>query len=162
MVSHMVYWIIAWNQMINKHLVENGYIRCPIEPCIYVKKKSEKILIMGIHVDDMLYCASSLEIIQEFEEILESEFQLKKTGDPNSYLGMGIHRDGKYGIFIEQTKYKVVEEYRLEDSKGYRTPMETGLLLENSSREKMEDITLFQQIVGSLLYANGFKKKDRL
>lgn len=151
---------IWWNNTLHNFLTEHGYQRSEAEACLYSKWNDKDFIWIVIHVDDMLYMATIKSLIKQFENELEARFELKKTEKPSTYLGMGLRWVQK-GIMVTQDKYiqKMLEAFELDRSHPKPTPMETSLLLEKDS-EMMQDKHLYQQMVGSLLYASGQTRVD--
>ena len=150
-----------WYDTISGYLSKMGYERCPVEQCLFQKRKGTDLILIVLHVDDMFYVSSAKSMLDEFEDLLEQRFELKKTRKPEAYLGMALRWTNE-GISVRQDQYvlKMLSEFELERSQVKKTPMQTGLILEKSAEGAMDNKELYQQIVGSLLYIGGHTRVD--
>nr|GFD13291.1 hypothetical protein [Tanacetum cinerariifolium] len=58
----------AWNTRIGSYLKKNGYVQCPYEYALYVKKDDDKILLAALFVDYILFFGNGEKMIKEFKE----------------------------------------------------------------------------------------------
>src|SRR5260221_2714923 len=75
------------------------------------------------------------------------------VGDCKEFLRMRVQRKGR-SIYIDQCSYleKVVEHFGMTNAKHTRTPLPTYIPTPNKREVNPQMCTLFQQIIGSLLY----------
>ena len=64
------------------------------DPCLYLSEEDGELMTVNVHVDDCCICYSSEKQYQRFRKRLETEFQISKSDDSNSFLGMIIERLG--------------------------------------------------------------------
>ena len=91
--------------------------------------------------------------ISEFKVDLNASFEMSDLGLLHHYLGIQFKQcDG--GIALCQTQYveTLLRRFSLEDCKPIATPMETGLKLSLHDVGDHFDVTLYQQLVGCLIY----------
>ena len=62
------------------------------DPYLYLNDEDDEIMTVNVHVDDCCICYSSEQKYQAFRKRLESEFQISKSDDSNSFLGVIIER----------------------------------------------------------------------
>jgi hypothetical protein len=83
-------------------------------------------------------------------------FKIKNLGPIKDYLGIDIEHNAKGGLIkLSQTKYinKVLERFGMSNAKPVSTPLDPKIKLEpNNKQASKDDIKLFQQIIGCLLY----------
>ena len=74
-------------------------------------------------------------------------------GELTFFLGLQVSQR-KDGIFISQTKYikDLLKKFDLEDCSSAKTPMATTTKLDEDSKGKKVDISVYRGMVGSLLY----------
>ena len=75
------------------------------------------------------------------------------TGEFNFFLGLQV-KQSEVEIFISQTKYakNPVKRFGLETAKHFRkTPMSTTLKLSKDENRVSVDLTLYNNMIGSLL-----------
>jgi hypothetical protein len=96
-----------WNKRLNKILVDAGYKRCFSDPCLYFKIDSSGKTFICVYVDDILYCASSLELIELFEDVIRKGVRkVSLLGDVEKFLGMEFTRNRiKKTTHLTQTDY---------------------------------------------------------
>jgi hypothetical protein len=65
-----------WNDQLNSILLEIGFIRCPVHPCLYTRLRNEVFIILGVHVDDgLMGCNKDSEFdlfLTEFNDVTKS------------------------------------------------------------------------------------------
>jgi len=89
----------AWNTRIDKYFMENGFIQCPYEHALYVKKTKDKMLVVAIYVDDLIFMGNNLGMVEKFKEEMKREFQMTDLDLMKSFLGLEI-RQGSSRIFV--------------------------------------------------------------
>lgn len=80
----------AWYSKLNKCLEGLGFSRCPYEHGVYVKRDGEKVLIVGVYVDDLLVTGSNISLIKNFKEQMSLKFDMSDMGRLNYYLGIEV------------------------------------------------------------------------
>jgi hypothetical protein len=83
-----------WNDMLHKILLELGFLRCPVDPCLYFYKRGGVSALLTIHVDDGLLFASHEELLDEF--IRKIQLHLPKvtlTRPLQKYVGVEVHHN---------------------------------------------------------------------
>src|ERR1035441_2770566 len=56
-----------WYYTLHEHLEKNGYKRLETEPCVYIHREGEKIIIIAVYVDD-INIASNDDVLLRSEE----------------------------------------------------------------------------------------------
>ncbi|XP_024163997.1 uncharacterized mitochondrial protein AtMg00810-like [Rosa chinensis] len=82
-----------------------------------------------------------------------AEFEMTDLGLLHYFLGIEVVQSAT-GIFIMQKKYavEILDRFEMKTCNSVGTPIEPGLKLTKDPKGKKVDITLFKQIVGSLMY----------
>jgi Reverse transcriptase (RNA-dependent DNA polymerase) len=57
----------AWNTRIDNYFKENGFKQCSFEAAIYVKACKDKLLIVALYVDDLIFMDNNQRLIEEFK-----------------------------------------------------------------------------------------------
>ncbi|KAL8112473.1 hypothetical protein AgCh_019977 [Apium graveolens] len=70
----------AWYAKLSKCLEELGFIRCPYEHAVYTKRIGGEMLLMGVYVDDLLVTGTSVSVIEEFKEQMNTHFEMRNLG----------------------------------------------------------------------------------
>nr|GEW58601.1 hypothetical protein [Tanacetum cinerariifolium] len=70
----------AWNTRIGLYLKKNLYVKCSYEHAQYVKKDDDKILLVALFVDYILFFGNGEKMIKEFKEAMTQEFEITDLG----------------------------------------------------------------------------------
>lgn len=143
----------AWYSKLNSYLEEIGFKRCPYEHGVYTKRDGNKILIVGIYVDDILETGTDLSVIQSFKNQMNAKFGMSDMGLLSYYLGIDV-RQNNGCIELRQTGYakKVLERAGLADCNPTKFPMDPKEIITKDESGKGVNSTEFKSLVGGLRY----------
>ncbi|CAH9103236.1 unnamed protein product [Cuscuta epithymum] len=113
----------AWNSRIDQYFQANGFMKCPQEHALYVKKNRQgDILLVCIYVDDLIFTGNNMTMFDEFKQVMTREFEMTDIGLMSYYLGIEVKQMDD-GIFITQEGYarEVLKKFNMEDSKPRST-----------------------------------------
>lgn len=82
----------AWFGRFSKFMKEIGYKQSDADHTRFVKKRSKKVTILIVYVDDMVVTGSDDEEINKLQQILATEFELKDLGNLKYFLGIEVAR----------------------------------------------------------------------
>jgi hypothetical protein len=150
-----------WWLLISQFLRDIGFKATVSDPCLFFKRsKSGRLLLLFLFVDDMQvgYHAADREEWSLLKAQLVQRFNTKDMGPSTWILGMRITRNRKARtIALDQELYvtKALQRYGMQDCKPVSTPEFIGSVSGCSEAELQApaDIHLFQEIVGTLMYA---------
>ena len=117
-----------WNVTLVKRLLEQGFTRSKLDPCIFWKREGESIILLGVYVDDVSASYNNREKYKIFVSDLEKKFKISKREEMKDFLSMEITRDrSKRTVDLKQTKYvdDLLERFGQENSKPASTPMDS-------------------------------------
>ena len=117
----------------------NGYNRCEMDHCCYLKKFKSSYIILLLYVDDMLIVGSGMQEINKLKKHLSNDFQMKDLGSAKQILGMSIVSDRVFvTLKLSQAKYikKVLEKFSMADAKAISTPLGSQLRLTKKQSPK--------------------------
>jgi Reverse transcriptase (RNA-dependent DNA polymerase) len=60
---------------ISSYLKENDFKQCSFKYVIYVKAKKNKLLIIILYVDDLIFMDNNKKLIDEFKKMMELKFE---------------------------------------------------------------------------------------
>lgn len=102
---------------------------------------------------DDLFITGVEQIIQERKKMLAAEFEMKDLRLMHYYLGLEAWQRPR-DIYLGQGKYiiKLLQKFGMMESTLMVTPMVTNLKNLRSSDSSLVDPTLYQQLVGSVMY----------
>ncbi|KAM5549490.1 putative mitochondrial protein, partial [Rosa sericea] len=106
-----------------------------------------------VYVDDIVFGSTSKYLVNEFQSVMESEFEMSMCGELTFFLGLQV-KQLDAGIFLSQTKYaeNLIKKFGLESKKVVNNPMSTTTKLSEDPNGKSIDSTLYRSMIGSLLY----------
>ncbi|KAG7599681.1 GAG-pre-integrase domain [Arabidopsis suecica] len=143
----------AWNNKLNKILMDLKFIKCSKEPSLYRKTENDESLVVAVYVDDLLVTGSSLQLILEFKKGMSAQFEMSDLGKLTYYLGIEvIQYEG--GIMLKQERYatKILEETGMLDCNAVHIPMDANLKLSKAKGEEGIDEKEYRRNIGCLRY----------
>ena len=110
-------------------------------------------MIVQIYVDDIIFGSTHPKLTEDFRKLMETEFEMSSMRRINFFLGLNI-RQSSEGIFVNQEAYTktILSKFGINGDSRIRVPMAFGTKLTPSLDKPAADITLYRQIIGSLLY----------
>jgi len=117
-----------------------------------VKSEDGRLAIVLVYVDDLIITGDYSEEIQRTRENLSIRFKMKELGELKHFFGFEVERT-KEGLFLGQQKYaKDLPKYEMLDCKPISTPMDPNVRLQEDKGKYLEDVIMYRQLVGSLIY----------
>ncbi len=146
-----------WYAKIHNYLVNVLKFKSSMnDPCLYVKKTSNRILIVALYVDDLLILGNSKKDIAALKGELSKRFEMKDLGPAKVMLGIEITRDRtNRKIFISQKEYtkQVLNRFQMANSRAVSTPMDkTAFSTLKHDQEALDENVPYRQAIGSLIY----------
>jgi hypothetical protein len=150
-----------WQKKFTARLIELGLRQISEEPCFFVND----FIFLLFFTDDTITLSriENRERTLAFKKSLMESFDIKDLGELKWFLGVRVLRDRpNRKLWLCQDSYieKIANRFNLQPMKAPTTPMVTDLLEKNTEKAKPQDIHLFQQKVGSLLYATAITRPD--
>jgi len=149
--------------------IEQGYIRCHYDNCIYFQQFGGSFVYLLLYVDDMLIASKDKSLINKLKCQLSDEFEMKDLGATKKILGLEIHRDRKAGkLYLSQRKYleKILDRLNMSNCKSVSTPLAAHFKLSFESYPKTkQDLEKMSHVpysiaVDSLMYAMACTRPD--
>ncbi|KAJ9541354.1 hypothetical protein OSB04_027860 [Centaurea solstitialis] len=143
----------TWYDTLSTFLLSKGFERGKIDSTLFLKKYPKHILLVQIYVDDIIFGSTNPKLCEKFEVLMKTEYKMSMMGELTYFLGLQIKQSEK-GIFINQGKYvlDMLKKFDLTSCTPMKTPMATPLSLDEDSKGKPGDVTLYRGMIGSLLY----------
>jgi hypothetical protein len=145
-------------------LIKWGFEQTPAEPCLFINHTTGVMLL--VYVDDIAAAAKSKLQLQHFFETLSARFTAKNLGEIEKILGARITRDRKNRtLYIDQEQYltTMLDRFGItaEKHKARKIPTaEYESLRPTNKMDERINISEYQQVIGSLLYAMVFTRPD--
>jgi len=146
----------AWYYRLDKYLHQQGFSKGSADSNIYIKIENDKLLILVVYVDDIIFGNNEEAMSQSFSLMMQKEFEMSLLGELTYFLGLQIQQN-KNGIFLSQTKYlkHILKKYGMEDSKPVCTPMVTRCSLSANDELVAVHQPTYRSMIGSLVYLTG-------
>ena len=108
-----------WHYKIDSFLLtELGFKTTRSDPCLYIKREGNSIMIIALYVDDLLLAGSDLDAILWMKGELNKRFEMNDLGEAKVCMGLEIHRNRGTGqLWLGQRKYAESELERFHMSK---------------------------------------------
>ena len=140
----------CWNKKFNDFLTKEGFKSSFAVPCLYIRNRNGRKLILVLYVDDGLIASSNKEDVEQFITDLKKSFQIS-CSEAKFYLGLEIAQE-KDGIKITQKGYieKILKKFNMENA----NPVETPIIKSSQNIEpgKAESKFPYRSAVGALMY----------
>ena len=117
-----------WYKKFDSFMSSNGFTRCQVDHCYYIKKFNNRFIILLLSVDDMLTVGPNIQEMNNLKWELSKQFVMKDISAARQILGMRISRDIAIGtLILSQTKYinKVLSKFNMQNAKPVSTPLGT-------------------------------------
>jgi hypothetical protein len=121
---------------------------------LFVKQGSKnKILIVSIYVDDLIYTGNDEDMMSELKNSMKEKFSMTDLGKMKYFLGVEVIQCDQ-GIFIHQHKYssEVLKRFGMEECNQVCSPIVPGCRLVKDETGKASNATLYKQMIGCLMY----------
>ena len=156
-----------WSSTLHDFLVSQGLVRSKGDPCVYVLKTADGIVVVGVFVDDLIFCGSDIAGVRAVRSALAERFSTKGLGKLTHYLGIEVDQsDGS--IVLSQCQYvdKILAAFNMTDCNPVSEPLPPSLKLTNSmcpstgaERERMKEYPV-RQAIGALMYLSIGTRPD--
>ena len=129
-----------------------GFTKSKVDPNLYFKVVDDQPVILLLYVDDLFLIGNEKKIL-ECKKNLTARFEMKYLGLMHYFLGLELWKILE-GIFLNQGKYavEILKRFDMLECKAITTPMDTHLKLLVDVSSELVDVTLYRQIIGSLMY----------
>jgi hypothetical protein len=163
---------MVWNKKFDTYLVETlDFKRSNADPCIYILKKSDQFVLLGLHVDDTLMVHNDDSLCNQVVNGLRAKFEITDLGEPTRLLGMRVACNSATGaIALSQESYirELLQRFNIEDCKPSQLPHQPGMFLTESmspsTQEEKEAMsnTPYGELIGALLWLSINTRPDIL
>lgn len=142
----------TWFERLHGHLIKIGFQRTSEDRNFYLKTKGDKVLIVEVFVDDIIFRGND-DMCMTFADEMKEEFEMSLIGEIKKFIGFQVQQlEG--GNFISQSKYvkEVLKTFRKEDNKLIGTPMVIGCRLSKEDDSPSLDEKEYRSMIGKLHY----------
>jgi hypothetical protein len=148
----------VWCGTFKDFVVSIGFVASRVDRGLFVLRGKEDYRIVCaavvLYVEDLLIIANE-GLIRHIKDRMKKRFRMHDLGSVSFYLGMNIERNREHHtIDVHQLSYvrTILATFRMDESRPVPTPM-TMNLQKRKADEEACDLTVYQSIIGSLMYA---------
>lgn len=130
-----------------------GFDNIDPDACLYLQMEHGEVIMVLVYVNDILFVASSLQLIDTIKTALCESLETRDLGEAKVILELEIRRDKALGTLkLSQRTYATeeFEKFGMVDCNSIATPLEVWLQLERS--EESEESFSYRKVVESLMY----------
>lgn len=142
----------CWNEKFTSFIKRFNFVECKADPCVFVRKEKNEMLILTIYVDDGLIASTSEQSVKPVIDYLRQMFEIK-VSEANFYLGSEINRRIDGSLHMSQSAYtkKILNRFGFADANSVSTPVNNTVSL--GVVDNAKPITFpYREAVGSLMY----------
>lgn len=154
-----------WNLLLKDFLINKcGFTQSLADPCLFINNIRKLYLL--VYVDDIAAASDNIKQIDWFYRALSARFHAKNLGEIGKLLGVRITRDRKNKtIYLDQEQYldKVLCQFGVSKAKHKAKTIPAAdykNLQPAIDGDQKFDVTLYQQMIGSLMYAMTLTRPD--
>ena len=145
-------------------LLSLGFTMSPVDNCLFYFQQDSKYAIFIFHVDDFMGGADSEATTEWLKTSIEKKVELSHFGRLSTFIGLEFQRNNDNWTYeVRQTEYidEVVRKFRIPDeAKPCNLPAPANTVAAIYTGDKFENINIYQQLVGALMYLNTTARKD--
>ena len=154
----------CWNELLDKHFTETGYIKADADGCVYIKVESGSFVIMSVYVDDFIPISNDTALMEAEKAALADKFEVVDNGNIEYFLKMAVKRDRqRRTLTISQPNYveTILTKFGMLECKPVATPMDAKASFDKLSEgDERFDRTIYQQAIGCLTYLATHTRPD--
>lgn len=150
----------CWTDHFKNLILNLGFYQSTADPCFYIYRKENDLILLTIYVDDGLLAASKIELIDKILNDLSKEFTIKSIKDVKNFLGIEISRLKDGSVFIHQSSFiaKILEEFNMSSANPVSTPIDCSFY--DIISEKVMYKLPYREAVGSLMFLQIVSRPD--
>ena len=143
----------AWFAKFGYTISQHGFSGSSFDITLFLRWSGNGITILLLYVDDMIITGDDMQGVQDLKHFLGRQFEMKDLDPLNYFLGLEVFSSAD-GYYLTQAKYTsdMISRANITDSKIVDTPIEYNCRLNSHDGESLSDVTLYRQLVESLIY----------
>ncbi|GFT67944.1 retrovirus-related Pol polyprotein from transposon RE2 [Trichonephila clavipes] len=149
-----------WYMKIKGELEKFGLKQLASDNCVFIKSVNQSVLILCMYVDDLAIFCNNDKMYEDIVSKIKNVFEVVEN-KTNKFLGMEIEKC-ENGIYLSQCDYinSLLVKHNLENCKSVKTPIVKGEDKIFPSTNEFIDITMYQELIGELLYLANRTRPD--
>jgi hypothetical protein len=151
----------CWNTVLDEYLKSIGFKQSAADNCVYIRWNGEEKMMIAVYVDDLVMMSDSELQMKEVKKALSSRFKMTDLGPLHHCLGIVVER-GHNSLRLSQKPYieQLLKKFNMESCNPVSTPAACDVKLVHEDGSEPADPSLYQSIIGSLLYAAVSTRPD--
>ncbi|KAL4035483.1 hypothetical protein IC575_004176 [Cucumis melo] len=143
----------AWFATFSSTITQLGFTSSPHDTALFTRHTPQGIVLLLLYVDDMIITGNDPHAISDLQHYLGQHFEMKDLGSLNYFLGLEVSRCSDEYL-LSQAKYAsdLLARSGITDSNTTSTPLDPNVHLTPYDGVPLEDVSLYQQLVGRLIY----------
>jgi hypothetical protein len=159
----------CWNSEVHATLLGLGFKQLHGDPCLYILRQGDSIIILFLYVDDMGIASNSETLRRKIVKALQAEYDIKDQGELQWILGMRVTRDRvKRTIALDQSQYitGLLTKFNMLQCKFVPSPALPAAQVSKADSPSTEEEKQamaekpYRSLVGSLLHAVNGTRPD--
>jgi hypothetical protein len=145
---------LAWWKELAKSIKELGFKSLSSDAGFLVYKTDQELVIAVVYVNDAMFFGSDYKLVIKKKQELMDKWECCDLGKTKEFLCMHIKRN-KNMVILDQTAYldRVLKHFQMSNAKAVKTSLPEGYNpIPNTGLIDSERCSLYQQVIGSLLY----------
>jgi len=120
----------TWFSRIESYFQKEGFTKSRHDYTLFVKKKEEKMIMVCVYFDDLIYVGNDEEMCSKFKKSMKEEFEMTDLGMMRYFLGVEVSQNAN-GIYLCQKKYArdVMERFKMMSCNSVKNPIVPGIVL---------------------------------
>ena len=144
----------AWFNRFSEVILSLGFTKCHSDhTCFSHHRLDGRSVIILVYVDDIIITGDDTPGIIKVKKALSQSFDVKDLGPLRYFLEIEVARS-RQGISLSQRKYTLdlLQDTGMMGCRSASTPMDPNHKLTNESGEILPDASVYQRLVGRLIY----------
>ena len=153
----------AWNHEISDFFQSEDFKAAPHDPCLYMRIRQGRTVLVGVEVDDMAMSGTS-EDLDELVTALSARFEITIERELKWFLNIAVARNrARRTITLSQQRYvtNALARFDMANCKPAATPANTDPLLPATQESSISDLPM-REAVGALLWPARITRPDML
>ena len=151
-----------WNKEFDTKIQKLGYQRTRSDPCVYVKRDGNDLIILTIWVDDILLFGTSDKLLDDTITDIGQIWEITVLGEPAKIVGIEITQT-EDSIKIAQKLYikSILDREGLSEINSVATPLDSNIKLEpNPDGNEGNRSNSFARLLGELQFLANCTRPD--
>ncbi|KAL0541587.1 hypothetical protein IC582_021640 [Cucumis melo] len=143
----------AWFATFSSTITQLGFTSSLHDTALFTRHTPQGIVLLLLYVDDMIITGNDPQAISDLQHYLGQHFEMKDLGSLNYFLGLEVFRCSD-GYLLSQAKYAsdLLARSGITNFNTASTPLDLNVHLTPYDGVPLEDVSLYWQLVGSLIY----------